>query len=161
MRIVILLLALLIIFKLSSNSTPLALKDLKLDTKYDGQKALCSDSKGCLGIYVTPWCSACKSILPFFNQLANSKSPLRSNLVAVVGSDSAENITAFSNLISGNVFLDIQGSFAELTKYSSVPRWFVINDKQEITDSFTLYRIPDGSAEEQLSYLIGKYTAVE
>ncbi len=141
-----------------SKPTPLSISSLKLETALNnGEKKLCENKSGCIGIYIAPWCSACHSSIPLINQLINAKNADDLNFIVVIGSDDTGNLRQFAREIDGDVYIDSKDRFRQLTRYSSVPRWFVINDKQEITDNFTLWYIPDGTAEEKVTYLKQNY----
>jgi thiol-disulfide isomerase/thioredoxin len=136
---------------------PVPLSGISLTTKSGSALELCKNRKGCIGVYLAPWCGACQSSVSLINELQLAENIDSANFIVVVGSDQLQNLNRFASGIKGQVFIDSNAKFAEATQFSSVPRWFVINNQQELIDSFSLYRMKDGSPNEKLEFLKQTY----
>lgn len=100
-------------------------------------EAPCSGRKHCVTVYVTPWCSACRAVVPLLQ-------PLRARAVAtdsvglkiIVGGAGRAAIEGMARQIGGRVYLDELDDFARSASVRSVPHWWVTDSKGRVKRDF-------------------------
>ncbi len=116
----------------------------------------CYQKPRCLIIYVSPWCGACQSEVPFLSEVQSfTYDHPNVGFKVYVGSDQEENLRRFASQIRANTFLDIDGSIGRSLGVSSYPSYYWLDEEGDIIDrprrGYTL--IPGKSQVE--SYFLG------
>lgn len=124
---------------LAAACSPGEMPELKLESynKAAGQSETpCDGKKRCLVAYLTPWCPSCQAATPFI-KAARRKLENKSDvgLMVVVGWDQRSAILDHAAKLDGQVFIDEDNTFQSAMRFSSVPHWWVIDEKRKITAS--------------------------
>lgn len=85
----------------------------------------CGGSKGCLVVYVAPWCGPCRSSLPGDVALADYVAPLGYETIFVVGMDEVGDCVEMARSIGRPARLDADGRWAKAAKVRGVPHFLV------------------------------------
>lgn len=150
-------LAIFLIYSLLKPSTPIPLKGIKLKTLNGTDAELCENKQACIAIFLAPWCGSCQSEVGFINELTTVTRNSNLGLEVIVGWAGSEELKQFGSRLNGHVFLDSKNDFRSRLSFSSVPRWFSINAKQEVTRSFLPYTYMGNNPREQLKDIIENY----
>jgi len=85
----------------------------------------CRGSKGCLVVYVAPWCGPCRSSLPGDVALADHIAPLGYETVFVVGMDDVRACLEMTKSIGRPARIDSDRKWARAARVSGVPHFLV------------------------------------
>jgi thiol-disulfide isomerase/thioredoxin len=105
-----------------------ALPRLAMDgaaTGETGSAERCGGAKGCLIVYVAPWCGPCKQSLPHDRALADLVKDRGIETTFVVGMDSLPRCQEMARSIGREVLVDEKGTWARKMGISGVPHFLV------------------------------------
>ena len=88
-------------------------------------RVFCGGSKGCLVVYVAPWCGPCRASLPGDVALAEHVAPMGYETVFVVGMDEEPACLGMARSIGRPARLDTDGRWAKAAKVRGVPHFLV------------------------------------
>jgi len=91
----------------------------------DASPLFCRGSKGCLVVYVAPWCGPCRSSLPGDVALADYIAPLGYETVFVVGMDDVRACLEMTKSIGRPARIDSDRKWARAARISGVPHFLV------------------------------------
>jgi len=95
--------------------------------------SLCSGARGCLVIYVAPWCGPCRASLPGDRELADYLSGRGVDTTFVVGMDKEAACLAMARDIGREVLIDPTGAWAKKMKVDGVPHFLVTDPDGKVT----------------------------
>jgi hypothetical protein len=95
--------------------------------------SLCSGARGCLVIYVAPWCGPCRASLAGDRELADYLSGRGVETTFVVGMDKEPACFAMAKEIGREVLIDPTGDWARKMKVDGVPHFFVTDRDGKIS----------------------------
>lgn len=149
-----------LVFLLSSRGfSPVSVQGITM-LKNDGTKTgLCQNRKGCLLVFLAPWCGACRGSVGFINELRTAARQSELGFEIVVGWDSKEEVRKFGREIKGTVFYDDEGIFKKAAKPTSVPRWYAIDSEQKLFASFNPAYPSGAQSKDILRYIVAKNAA--
>lgn len=145
------------IFLRSGKPTPF--KGVQLQTLNGGKSELCENRKGCIAIFLAPWCASCQSEVGFVNNLVAASKQTDLGIEVIVGWDDKQELQKFGQSFKGKVYLDSDNAFRSKLSFSSVPRWFAVNSQQEVTKSFFPSSYQGETPLEQLKYIVNNYVS--
>ncbi len=90
-----------------------------------GSAERCLGAKGCLIVYVAPWCGPCKQSLPHDRALADLVKGRGIETTFVVGMDSMPKCQEMARAIGREVLVDEKGTWAKKMGISGVPHFLV------------------------------------
>ena len=90
-----------------------------------GSAERCGGAKGCLVVYVAPWCGPCKQSLPHDRALADLVKERGIETTFVVGMDSLPKCQEMARAIGREVLVDEKGAWAKKMGISGVPHFLV------------------------------------
>jgi thiol-disulfide isomerase/thioredoxin len=90
-----------------------------------GSAERCLGAKGCLVVYVAPWCGPCRQSLPHDRALADLVKPRGIETTFVVGMDALPNCQEMARAIGREVLVDEKGLWARKMGISGVPHFLV------------------------------------
>lgn len=105
-----------------------ALPRLTMDgatTGETGSAESCGGAKGCLIVYVAPWCGPCKQSLPHDRALADLVKTRGIETTFVVGMDSLPMCQEMARAIGREVLVDEKGTWARKMGINGVPHFLV------------------------------------
>ena len=143
-------------FILTRGPIPVSMKGVEFKTSQGGKAEICKNKKGCVLVFLAPWCGSCQSHVAFLNELQNSLRYKDLSLQVIVGWSKKEELSSFAKQLSGTVLLDTDRTFKNRISFSSVPRWFVVDSDQTIIDSFFPSYYEGDTAIAQLKSIIDK-----
>lgn len=112
----------------------------------------CRGSKGCLVVYVAPWCGPCRASLPGDVALADHIARKGYETVFVVGMDGAADCLEMTKSIGRPVRLDTDGEWARAAGVRGVPHFLVTTPTGKIVKRQAgAYMAP----AEQVAQLLG------
>jgi hypothetical protein len=85
----------------------------------------CTGAKGCLIIYVAPWCGPCRQSLPGDRALADFVKERGIETTFVVGMDAMPKCAEMARSIGREVLVDASGSWAKKMRINGVPHFLV------------------------------------
>jgi thiol-disulfide isomerase/thioredoxin len=91
----------------------------------DAPAGLCAGAKGCLIIYVAPWCGPCKESLPGDRALADLVKERGVETTFVVGMDAMPKCAEMARRIGREVLVDSSGAWARKMSIRGVPHFLV------------------------------------
>ena len=91
----------------------------------DASPILCSGAKGCLVVYVAPWCGPCRSSLPHDVALADYIAPMGYETIFVVGMDDVRACLEMTTSIGRPARIDSDRRWARAARISTVPHFLV------------------------------------
>jgi len=91
----------------------------------DASPVFCRGSKGCLVVYVAPWCGPCRSSLPGDVALADHIAPMGYETVFVVGMDDVCACLEMTKSIGRPARIDSERKWARAARISGVPHFLV------------------------------------
>ena len=91
----------------------------------DAAPVFCRGSKGCLVVYVAPWCGPCRSSLPGDVALADHIAPLGYETVFVVGMDDVRACLDMTKALGRPARIDSDRKWARAARVSGVPHFLV------------------------------------
>ena len=91
----------------------------------DAPAGRCSGAKGCLVIYVAPWCGPCNESLPGDRALADLVRERGIETTFVVGMDAMPKCAEMARRIGREVLVDSSGAWARKMSISGVPHFLV------------------------------------
>jgi hypothetical protein len=91
----------------------------------DAQAGNCAGAKGCLIVYVAPWCGPCRQSLPGDRALADLVKDRGIETTFVVGMDAMPKCAEMARSIGREVLVDPSGSWAKKMRISGVPHFLV------------------------------------
>jgi thiol-disulfide isomerase/thioredoxin len=102
------------------------------DEGYSFKEKVCLNEKPCLFLFVAPWCSDCKKVLPNLFKLKQLSATATLNVI--IGEDSLENCRSYSEnftplLPSFKVWLDPEGKLFDKLNVRYVPQYILTNLK--------------------------------
>jgi len=86
----------------------------------------CTGAKGCLIVYVAPWCGPCKQSLPGDRALADFVKDRGIETTFVVGMDTMPHCSEMAKAIGREVLADSSGSWARKMRIDGVPHFLVL-----------------------------------
>lgn len=95
--------------------------------------SLCSGARGCLVIYVAPWCGPCRASLAGDRELADYLSGRGVETTFVVGMDTEPACFAMAREIGREVLVDPTGAWAKKMKVDGVPHFLVADRAGKVT----------------------------
>ncbi len=101
----------------------------------DAPAGKCAGAKGCLIVYVAPWCEPCKRSLPGDLALADLVKERGIETTFVVGMDEMPKCAEMARAIGREVLVDASGAWAKKMKINGVPHFLVTS--------------PDGSVKKR------------
>jgi thiol-disulfide isomerase/thioredoxin len=90
-----------------------------------GSAERCLGAKGCLVVYVAPWCGPCRQSLPHDRALADLVKERGIETTFVVGMDSMPRCQEMARAIGREVLVDEKGAWARKMGISGVPHFLV------------------------------------
>lgn len=144
------------LFVLFRDQSPVPMKGIEFSTSLGGKAEICKNKKGCIIVFLAPWCGACRSHVAFLNELQNSLRYKDLSLQIIVGGSKPKELYNFAQQISGTVLLDTENSFKSKLSFSSVPTWFSVDSSQTITNSFFPSYYEGDTPLAQLKYIVNK-----
>ena len=91
----------------------------------DAPAGRCAGAKGCLIVYVAPWCGPCKQSLPGDRALADFVKDRGIETTFVVGMDSMPKCVEMARSIGREVLVDTSGAWAKKMNIRGVPHFLV------------------------------------
>jgi thiol-disulfide isomerase/thioredoxin len=91
----------------------------------DAQAGRCGGTKGCLVVYVAPWCGPCKASLPGDRALADLVKDRGIETTFVVGMDAMPRCAEMAREIGREVLVDASGAWARKMNIRGVPTFLV------------------------------------
>ena len=91
----------------------------------DAAPVFCRGSKGCLVVYVAPWCGPCRSSLPGDVALADHIAPMGYETVFVVGMDDVRACLDMTKALGRPARIDSDRRWARAARISGVPHFLV------------------------------------
>ncbi|HEX7613975.1 MAG TPA: redoxin family protein [Thermoanaerobaculia bacterium] len=85
----------------------------------------CAGAKGCLIVYVAPWCGPCKQSLPGDRALADLVKDRGIETTFVVGMDAMPKCAEMARSIGREVLVDTSGAWAQKMNIRAVPHFLV------------------------------------
>jgi thiol-disulfide isomerase/thioredoxin len=85
----------------------------------------CLGAKGCLIVYVAPWCGPCKASLPHDRALADLVKDRGIETTFVVGMDTLPKCQEMARAIGREVLVDEEGAWARKMGINGVPHFLV------------------------------------
>jgi len=90
-----------------------------------GSAERCGGAKGCLIVYVAPWCGPCKQSLPHDRALADLVKGRGIETTFVVGMDTLPKCQEMARAIGREVLVDEKGTWARKMEIRGVPHFLV------------------------------------
>ncbi len=97
-----------------------------------GERIWCGGTKGCLVVYVAPWCGPCNASLPGDVALAEHLAPMGYETVFVVGMDKEPACLGMARKIGRPARLDTDGRWAKAANVRGVPHFLVTTPSGKI-----------------------------
>jgi hypothetical protein len=94
-------------------------------TGVSSSAARCSGARGCLVIYVAPWCGPCRDSLPGDRALADYLKEKGVETTFIVGMDKPAQCAEMAKKIGRDVLTDPSGSWAKKMHINGVPHFLV------------------------------------
>ena len=91
----------------------------------DAPAGKCAGAKGCLIVYVAPWCGPCKQSLPGDRALADFVKDRGIETTFVVGMDAMPKCAEMARTIGREVLVDASGAWAKKMSINGVPHFLV------------------------------------
>jgi cytochrome c biogenesis protein CcmG/thiol:disulfide interchange protein DsbE len=91
----------------------------------DAPAGRCGGAKGCLIVYVAPWCGPCKASLPGDRALADFVKDRGIETTFVVGMDAMPRCAEMARTIGREVLVDASGAWARKMSIRGVPHFLV------------------------------------
>ena len=91
----------------------------------DAPAGQCGGAKGCLIVYVAPWCGPCKASLPGDRALADFVKDRGIETTFVVGMDAMPRCAEMARAIGREVLVDASGAWARKMSIRAVPHFLV------------------------------------
>ena len=91
----------------------------------DASAGRCGGAKGCLIVYVAPWCGPCKASLPGDRALADFVKDRGIETTFVVGMDAMPRCAEMARSIGREVLVDASGAWARKMNIHAVPHFLV------------------------------------
>jgi hypothetical protein len=91
----------------------------------DAPAGKCAGAKGCLIVYVAPWCGPCKQSLPGDRALADLVKDRGIETTFVVGMDAMPKCAEMARIIGREVLVDTSGAWAKKMNIRAVPHFLV------------------------------------
>jgi hypothetical protein len=91
----------------------------------DAEAGKCAGAKGCLVVYVAPWCGPCKQSLPGDCALADLVKDRGIETTFVVGMDAMPKCAEMARTIGREVLVDASGAWAKKMGIRAVPHFLV------------------------------------
>jgi hypothetical protein len=91
----------------------------------DAPAGTCAGSKGCLIVYVAPWCGPCKQSIPGDRALADFVKGRGIETTFVVGMDAMPKCAEMARTIGREVLVDASGAWAKKMSINGVPHFLV------------------------------------
>lgn len=91
----------------------------------DAAPVFCRGSKGCLVVYVAPWCGPCRSSLPGDVALADHIAPMGYETVFVVGMDDVRACLDMTKALGRPARIDSDRKWARAARIGGVPHFLV------------------------------------
>lgn len=91
----------------------------------NGSAGKCAGTKGCLIVYVAPWCGPCKQSLPGDRALADLVKERGIETTFVVGMDAMPKCAEMARTIGREVLVDASGAWAKKMDIRGVPHFLV------------------------------------
>ncbi|MBT3586823.1 MAG: redoxin family protein [Halobacteriovoraceae bacterium] len=111
----------------------------------------CRDKEKCLIVYITPWCSACKTfekyILPSLPESLDLYSK-NAGMSIIIGKDNPGKINFMGSRIQLPFISDADGKFYRALGTSAVPSFFVVNSSGKIIKQRTGFSAKGSTPEE-------------
>jgi hypothetical protein len=85
----------------------------------------CGGTKGCLIVYVAPWCGPCRASLPHDRALADLVKGRGIETTFVVGMDAMPKCQEMARAIGREVLVDEKGAWAQKMRIRGVPHFLV------------------------------------
>jgi thiol-disulfide isomerase/thioredoxin len=93
----------------------------------------CAGSKGCLVVYIAPWCGPCKESLPGDRALADLVKKRGIETTFVVGMDTMPNCISMTRKLGRDVLVDTSGAWAKRMGINAVPQFLVTGPDGSVT----------------------------
>lgn len=117
----------------------------------DASPVFCRGSKGCLVVYVAPWCGPCRSSLPGDVALADHIAPMGYETVFVVGMDDVRACLEMTKSIGRPARIDSDRKWARAARVSGVPHFLVTTPTGKIVKRQAgAYLAPPGQVAQLL-----------
>lgn len=97
-----------------------------------GERTWCAGTKGCLVVYVAPWCGPCNASLPGDVALAEHLAPMGYETVFVVGMDKEKTCLDMARRLGRPARLDTDGRWAKAANVRGVPHFLVTTPSGKI-----------------------------
>jgi thiol-disulfide isomerase/thioredoxin len=97
-------------------------------TGQTGAAERCLGARGCLIVYVAPWCGPCKESLPHDRALADLVKSRGIETTFVVGMDAMPRCQEMARAIGREVLVDENGAWARKMGIDGVPHFLVTRD---------------------------------
>jgi len=91
----------------------------------DAPAGKCAGAKGCLVVYVAPWCGPCKRSLPGDRALADLVKDRGIETTFIVGMDAMPKCAEMARSIGREVLVDTTGAWAKKMRIDGVPHFLV------------------------------------
>jgi hypothetical protein len=91
----------------------------------DAPAGRCTGAKGCLIVYVAPWCGPCKQSIPGDRALADLIKDRGIETTFVVGMDAMPKCAEMARSIGREVLVDTSGAWAKKMNIHAVPHFLV------------------------------------
>jgi hypothetical protein len=91
----------------------------------DAPAGTCAGAKGCLIVYVAPWCGPCRQSLPGDRALADLVKERGIETTFVVGMDAMPQCAEMARTIGREVLVDASGAWAKKMNIRGVPHFLV------------------------------------
>ena len=116
-----------LVLRAPSRLSPITLPRLAADgtPAGDAPAGKCAGAKGCLIVYVAPWCGPCKRSLPGDRALADLVRDRGIETTFVVGMDTLPKCAEMARSIGREVLVDASGAWAKKMNIRGVPHFLV------------------------------------
>ena len=101
----------------------------------DAPAGKCAGAKGCLIVYVAPWCGPCRQSLPGDRALADFVKDRGIETTFVVGMDAMPNCAEMARSIGREVLVDASGAWAKKMRINGVPHFLVTSPDGSVRKS--------------------------
>lgn len=88
------------------------------------------------------------------NNLSAAARTTELGIEVVLGWDTPAQLRQFGSSIHTKLFMDTNNEFRNRLGISSVPSWYVVNEKDEIVKKFRPSYLTEGSDREQLEFVV-------
>lgn len=99
----------------------------------DAPASRCAGAKGCLVVYVAPWCGPCKASLAGDRALADFVKDRGIETTFVVGMDAMPHCAEMARSIGREVLVDASGAWARRMGINAVPHFLVTGPDGRVT----------------------------